>query len=77
MFKGRQFDRSVILHCIRWYLAYSLSPRDLKEMMGERRISSRSRKYSSVGCSLHPLHSDFDWLSRPALHINRRLRPEG
>ncbi|HWK67028.1 MAG TPA: IS6 family transposase, partial [Rhizobiaceae bacterium] len=24
MFKGRQFDQSVILLCVRWYLAYSL-----------------------------------------------------
>lgn len=36
MFKGRQFDQSVILLCVRWYLAYNLSLRDLKEMMAER-----------------------------------------
>jgi transposase-like protein len=39
MFKGRHFDRSVILLCVRWYLAYSLSLRDLEEMMDERGIS--------------------------------------
>lgn len=39
MFKGRHFDHSVILHCVRWYLAYGLSLRDLKEMMAERGIS--------------------------------------
>ena len=38
MFKGRQFDQSVILLCVRWYLAYSLSLRDLEEMMAERGI---------------------------------------
>ncbi len=38
-FKGRHFDRSVILLCVRWYLAYSLSLRDLEEMMAERGIS--------------------------------------
>ncbi|TWG90062.1 transposase-like protein [Mesorhizobium sp. J18] len=38
MFKGRHFDRSVILLCVRWYLAYGLSLRDLKEMMAERGI---------------------------------------
>jgi predicted component of type VI protein secretion system len=27
VFKGRHFDRSVILLCIRWYLAYNLSLR--------------------------------------------------
>lgn len=38
MFKGRHFDQSVILLCVRWYLAYNLSLRDLKEMMAERGI---------------------------------------
>ncbi len=39
MFKGRHFDRSLILLCVRWYLAYGLSLRDLEEMMAERGIS--------------------------------------
>ncbi|PVE22795.1 IS6 family transposase [Microvirga sp. KLBC 81] len=39
MFKGRHFDRSVILLCVRWYLAYNLSLRNLEEMMAERGIS--------------------------------------
>jgi transposase-like protein len=39
VFKGRHFDRSVILLCVRWYLAYNLSLRDLEEMMAERGIS--------------------------------------
>ncbi|SCZ00652.1 IS6 family transposase [Microvirga guangxiensis] len=38
MFKGRHFDRSVILLCVRWYLAYNLSLRNLEEMMAERGI---------------------------------------
>ena len=39
MFKGLRFDRSVILLCVRWYLAYNLSLRDLEEMMAERGLS--------------------------------------
>jgi putative transposase len=39
VFKGRHFDRSVILLCVRWYLAYNLSLRNLDEMMAERGIS--------------------------------------
>jgi putative transposase len=39
MFKGRHFDHSVILLCVRYYLAYGLSFRDLEEMMAERDIS--------------------------------------
>ena len=39
MFKGRHFDLSVILLCVRWYLAYSLSVQNLEEMMAERGIA--------------------------------------
>jgi transposase-like protein len=39
MFKGRHFYSSVILLCVRWYLAYGLSLRNVKEMMAERGIS--------------------------------------
>ncbi|OKO74930.1 IS6 family transposase [Bradyrhizobium sp. AS23.2] len=39
MFKGRHFDRSLILLCVRWYLAYGLSLRNLEEMMAERGIA--------------------------------------
>jgi transposase-like protein len=38
LFKGRHFDRQVIILCVRWYLGYKLSSRDLVEMMGERGI---------------------------------------
>ena len=36
MFKGRRFDPSVILLCVRWYLAYNLSLRDLEIIESER-----------------------------------------
>lgn len=36
----RHFEQSVILLCVRWYLAYGLSLRDLKEMTAERGISA-------------------------------------
>src|SRR3954451_22932998 len=38
LFKGRHFDRQVIILCVRWYLGYKLSSRDLVEMMRERGI---------------------------------------
>lgn len=38
MFAGRHFDREVILLCVRWYLRYKLSLRDLVEMMAEREL---------------------------------------
>ena len=36
LFAGRHFDPGVILLCVRWYLRYKLSFRDLVEMMAER-----------------------------------------
>jgi transposase-like protein len=29
LFRGRHFDREVIILCVRWYLRYKLSFRDL------------------------------------------------
>ena len=36
LFVGHHFDREVIILCVRWYLRYKLSFRDLVEMMAER-----------------------------------------
>jgi transposase-like protein len=36
LFKGRHFEREIIILCVRWYLRYKLSVRDLVEMMAER-----------------------------------------
>lgn len=38
-FKGRHFEREIIILCVRWYLRYKLSYRDLVEMMKERGLS--------------------------------------
>src|ERR1700710_2276974 len=38
-FEGRHFDREIIILCVRWYLRYKLSLRDLVEMMAERGLS--------------------------------------
>jgi transposase-like protein len=39
LFAGRRFDREVIILCVRWYLRFKLSLRDLVEMMAERGLS--------------------------------------
>ena len=36
LFGGRHFDQEVIVLCVRWYLRFKLSSRDLVEMMAER-----------------------------------------
>jgi transposase-like protein len=38
LFKGRHFDQEIIVLCVRWYLSYKLSFRDLVAMMSERGI---------------------------------------
>ena len=37
-FKGHRFEKTIILTCVRWYLAYPLSYRNLEEMMEERGV---------------------------------------
>ena len=38
LFEGRHFDQEVIVLCVRWYLRFKLSYRDLVEMMVERSL---------------------------------------
>jgi transposase-like protein len=37
-FKGHRFEKQIILICVRWYLAYPLSYRNLEEMVAERGV---------------------------------------
>jgi transposase-like protein len=39
LFKRRHFDRLIIILCVRWYVRFKLSYRDLVEMMAERGLS--------------------------------------
>ncbi|MGH7121793.1 MAG: IS6 family transposase, partial [Acetobacteraceae bacterium] len=39
LFERRHFDREIIILCVRWYLRFNLSSRDLVEMMAERGLS--------------------------------------
>ena len=49
-FKGRWFEREFILQCVRWYVAYPLSYRQLEEIAPELEEEFRKRK-ASVGSS--------------------------
>ena len=40
LFKGRHFDQEIIVLCVRWFLAFKLSSRDLVQMMAERTVSN-------------------------------------
>jgi transposase-like protein len=38
LFNGRHFNHEIITLCVRWYVTYKLSYRDLVEMMAERNV---------------------------------------
>ena len=52
LFKGRHFDREVVVLCVRWYLSYKLSYRDLVTVMSERGIWPGPHDDSSMGAAL-------------------------
>ncbi len=51
-FKWRHYEADIILLCVRWYLRYSLSYRDLEEMMRERGSARRPHHDLSLGAAL-------------------------
>jgi transposase, IS6 family len=61
-FKWRHFEAEIILLCVRWYLRYALSYRDLEEMMRERGL-----------CIDHT--TIFRWVQRYAPGLEQRCRP--
>jgi IS6 family transposase len=61
-FKWRHFQADIILLCVRWYLRYALSYRDLEEMMLER--------------GMHVDHTTiYRWVQHYAPEFERRCRP--
>ena len=38
-FKGAHFPKDVMCTCVRWYVAYPLSPRHVEELMEERGVT--------------------------------------
>ena len=60
-FKWRHFEAEIILLCVRWYLRYALSYRDLEEMMTERGLSV---DHSTI----------YRWVQRYAPELEKRCR---
>ena len=63
LFKGRHFEAEIIVLCVRWYLRYALSFRNLEEIMAERNLSV---DHVTI----------WRWVQRYAPELNRRCRPE-
>ena len=63
LFRGRHFEDVIILLCVRWYLRYSLTYRDLEEIMAERNLSV---DHVTI----------WRWVQRYAPILNQRIRRE-
>src|SRR6185503_15648033 len=63
MFRGRHFQDVIILLCVRWYLRYSLTYRDLEEIMAERGLTV---DHVTI----------WRWVQRYAPVLNQRIRRE-
>ncbi len=61
-FKWRHFEAEIILLCVRWYLRYSLSYRDLEELMRERGLQV---DHTTI----------YRWVQRYAPELEKRCRP--
>ncbi|WP_416376806.1 hypothetical protein [Klebsiella pneumoniae] len=63
-FKGRHFQRDIILWAVRWYCKYGISYRELQEMLAERGSECRSLTI-------------YRWVQRYAPEMEKRLRCTG
>lgn len=61
-FKWRHFQAEIVLLCVRWYLRYTLSYRDLEEMMKERGLSL---DHTTI----------YRWVQYYAPELEKRCRP--
>jgi IS6 family transposase len=61
-FKWRHYEAEIIVLCVRWYLRYSLSYRDLEEMMRERGLSV---DHTTI----------YRWVQHYAPELEKRCRP--
>ena len=62
-FRGRHFEAEIIILCVRWYLRFGLSFRNLEEMMAERNLTV---DHVTI----------WRWVQRYAPELNRRCRRE-
>ena len=61
LFRKRQFEPIIIVTCVRWYFRFSLSLRDIKELMAERGLAV---DHTTI----------WRWVQRYGPEIHRRLR---
>jgi transposase-like protein len=57
LFKGRHYEWEIIILCVRWYLRFKLSCRDLAEMMAERGLSLA---HTTIMCRVQGFAPEFE-----------------
>jgi transposase-like protein len=57
LFRGWHFDREIIVLCVRWYLTFKLSSRDLVQMMAKRGIALA---HTTILCWVQRYVPDFE-----------------
>src|SRR6516162_8223650 len=75
LFRKRKFEPIVITTCVRWYCRFSLSLRDLEELMAERGLKV---DHTTSGVGLRPMTEDYQnsnrrrpaWESIRLLNLN-------
>ncbi|MEF5900370.1 hypothetical protein ACVWDG_24395, partial [Escherichia coli] len=81
-FKGRHFQRDIILWAVRWYCKYGISYRELQEMLAERgvnvdgtvaKLAMRQPFVLFKGLTFQKLC--LPGAFRPGDHHNKMLRP--
>ena len=54
LFRKRQFEPVIIVTCVRWYLRYLLSTRDVEALIAERGLSVDHTTVVAVGPAIWP-----------------------
>ena len=72
LFKLRHYESEIILLCVRWYLRYALSYRDLEEMMNERGLSV---DHTTIYRWVQAYAPEMEKRIRSSLETDQRLLP--
>ncbi len=70
LFKWKHFEKEIILLCMRWYLKYPLSYRNLVDMMAERGLVLT---HTTIMRWVH----QYSPIIREAMHMIRKGQVEG
>ena len=70
LFRGRYFQEEIVVLCVRWYLRYPLSYRDLEEMMAARGLTVDHSTIAAGFCTTRPF-----WRSESGARCGSQIDP--